>query len=160
MIASYFAQTHVGPWFLDSITYRQIKEYTHTYRFTWTDELEVPSELPVSSRSELPCCAAGQQIAFSVLGDKCVLGRLVAWVPANLPALLDTLPGTFCWQGDSLDTIGQSIFLLKDFMCLQNTYSALSQKGGLCRLRGLGKESQAPWGSFCSCSWSHIKLIA
>lgn len=110
----------------------------------WKDELEVPSELPVNSRSELPCCAAGQQIAFSVLGDKCALGRLVAWVPANPPALLDTQPSTFCWQGDSLDTTGPLTFLLKDFMCLQNTYSALSQRSGLCRLREFGKESQAP----------------
>lgn len=51
-----------------------------------SSELGLLSRLPVNSRSEFPHCTAGQQIARSILSDKCALGQRVAWVPANLPA--------------------------------------------------------------------------
>lgn len=65
---------------------RNIHIYIYIYRLMRSSELGLLSRLPVNSRSEFPHCTAGQQIACSVLSDKCALGQREARVLANLPA--------------------------------------------------------------------------
>lgn len=118
------------------------------------------SELPANSRSECPPGAAGQRTAHSVLGDKGTLGPYVAWVPPNLPVLLEVtshhilLAGGFFGHRRAV-----AIFFGRFYM--PAAHFPAPPRGVACAdQRELGKQSQGPLGLFCSCSWSHIKPIA